>query len=144
MGSSRNVSFFDKTWLSGRIVKVLSSVWYVHLVSDQIGLVWIWGSMSLFPDSMHEAGVVAVWVVFDDGFDPVVVACVLPSALLLNVVTLPMKTLSWRRVTWRGAWGYSPRSLLKNHLICLSSKFIFRVKRFGVISSMCCRLRSAT
>jgi len=33
---------------------------------------------------------------FDDGSNPVVVACVWPFALLLNVVALPVETLSWR------------------------------------------------
>ena len=32
--------------------------------------------MSLFPESMYEVGVGAELGVFDDGFDPIVVACV--------------------------------------------------------------------
>ena len=47
-GSSRNASFCDEARLSGRIGRVLASVWSF----DQIGLVWSWGSVSLFPDSV--------------------------------------------------------------------------------------------
>ena len=36
MGSSRNLSFCDESWLSGRIGKALASAWSVRLVSDQI------------------------------------------------------------------------------------------------------------
>ena len=40
--------------------------------------------------------------VFNDGYDPVVKACVWPSALQVNSVALPMKTLSWRGAIGEG------------------------------------------
>ena len=39
---------------------------------------------------------------FNDGYDPVVEAYVWPSALQLNSVALPEKTLSWRGATGEG------------------------------------------
>jgi len=69
--------------------------------------------------------------VFDDGSYPVVVACVWSSSLLLNVVALPLETLSRRRAT-RGVYGYSPGSLSQNRIVCLRAEFIFGVERFGI------------
>ena len=48
--------------------------------------------------------------VFDDGSDPVVVACVWPSSFLLNVVVLSVKIFSLRQAT-REKRGGTPWNL---------------------------------
>ena len=55
--------------------------------------------MSLFPESMYEAGVGAEQGVFNDGSVPVIVACVWTSSFLLNVVTLFVGILFLRQET---------------------------------------------
>ena len=56
----------------------------------------------------------------DNGSNPLI----WPTALLLNIVALPASN-------WREIWGYSSRSLLKDHPFFLLFKFIFGVKNFG-------------
>jgi len=76
--------------------------------------------------------------VLDDGSDRLVWS----SALLLNVVALPVEVLSLRQAIGE-RWGYFPRSQLKNRFVCLRSEFIFEVERLALISSPSCRLQSA-
>ena len=61
-------------------------------------------------ESMYEAGVGTEQGVFDDGSDPVVVACVWPSSFLLNVVVLSVKFFSLRQAT-REKRGGTPWNL---------------------------------
>jgi len=49
--------------------------------------------VSLFPKSVYEVVVGAEQGMLDDGFDPVIVAYVWPSSLLLNIVVLSVKIL---------------------------------------------------
>ena len=66
--------------------------------------------MSLFPESMYEARVGAEQGVFNDGSDPVIVACVWTSSFLLNVVALSVRILFLRQETEKKHGG-TPQDL---------------------------------
>jgi len=69
----------------------------VCLISDQIGPVWTWGSVSLFPKSMYEVRVKAEQGVFDDNSDRRGMCLVV--SFLLNAIALFVGILSLRQVT---------------------------------------------
>ena len=81
MGPSRIFGFRDEARLSGRIGMTLASAWSAHMVSDQIRPGGGWGSMPLFPHSVHGAGSICV---LDDGFD----SWGWSSALMLDAAAL--------------------------------------------------------
>lgn len=57
MGLLRDINLCDKARLSGRIGKILASIWYVRLISDRISPV-LELAFGVFPSWRHvEAGV---------------------------------------------------------------------------------------
>ena len=142
MSSFRNVSFCDEARLLGRICMIFASAWSVRPISDQIGLVWSWGSVFLFPDSVYEAEMGAEQGMFDDGSDPIIMACVWSSALLLNAVTLPVETLSCRWATEEGCDGI-PRDLYWRITSSASTLSLStELRSLALISSLSCWLHS--
>jgi len=65
-----------------------------------------------------------------------------PSALLLTVIALIVGALSPWQATRGMVWDYSSGSLLESRFVCCRSKFIYRVRRLSVISSLSCKFQS--
>ena len=87
-------------------------------------------TVSFFHANMYEVGMGAEQGVFDDDFDPIIMACVWSSSFLLNYVSLSVGILSLRQEV-KGSVGYSLGSLAEESPPLPKLRLHLRNRRFG-------------